>query len=138
MRSRKKRSNEELRLEEYPFYPFILTEAGPIEFDAVAFRAAVEHLLSHDNPRAAGELIVIGEQNLVRDTFGSRELARYKEAVMPYQQAVMLAPKDAGLRYDLGACYAKLGNLAAAKKQHEVLVTLDKARADLLLFILDP
>ena len=85
MRSRKKRSNEELRLEEYDFYPFVVTEAGPIEFDPVKFKAAVDYLLTHDNPRAAGELIVIGEQNLVRDTFGSRELAQYKELFETYE-----------------------------------------------------
>ena len=78
-RSRTQRSTEErLRLEEYDFYPFVVTDAGPIEFDAVKFQMAVEHLLTHRNPRAGGELIVIGEQNLVRDTFGSRDLERYK------------------------------------------------------------
>jgi class 3 adenylate cyclase len=84
--SRKNRSTEErLRLEEYDFYPFVVTDAGLIEFDQTAFQQAVDHLLVHRNPRAAGELIVIGEQNLVRDTFGSRELERYKTFFQRYE-----------------------------------------------------
>ena len=72
------------RLEEYDFYPFIVNEAGYVEFDADAFSQAVEYLLQHRNARAAGELIVIGEQNLVRDTFGTAPLARYKELYVAY------------------------------------------------------
>jgi class 3 adenylate cyclase len=86
MRGLKRRSNQELlRLEEYDFYPFVVSDAGPIEFDAAKFNAAVDHLLAHNNPRAARELIVIGEQNLVRDTFGTRDLERYKSLFALYE-----------------------------------------------------
>lgn len=34
--------------------------------------------------RAAGELIVIGQQNLVRDTFGTAELDAYKRLYSLY------------------------------------------------------
>jgi hypothetical protein len=59
------------RLEEYEFYPFSVTPEGHVEFDPEAFNRAVLHLLSERNERAAGELVVIGQQNLVRDTFPS-------------------------------------------------------------------
>jgi class 3 adenylate cyclase len=85
MRSRRgKQTDEQLRLEEYDFYPFTVTDAGHVEFDAAAFNAAVEYLLTNHNVRAACELIIIGEQNLVRDTFGTRELERYKRLFAAY------------------------------------------------------
>jgi class 3 adenylate cyclase len=85
MRSRRGRQREEqLRLEEYDFYPFAVTAAGHVEFDAAAFEAAVEYLLTHRNVRAACELIIIGEQNLVRDTFGTHEIERYKRLFAAY------------------------------------------------------
>ena len=59
------------RLEEYEFYPFSVNADGLVEFAPDAFDRAVQHFLVDRNPRAAGELIVIGEQNLVRDTFPS-------------------------------------------------------------------
>ena len=67
------------RLEEYEFYPFVVNERGHVEFDPAAFDRAVAHLLGEQNERAARELIVIGEQNLVRDTFSTEWLHNYKE-----------------------------------------------------------
>lgn len=67
------------RLEEYEFYPFVVNAEDLVEFDAAAFNRAVAHFLEHHNDRAARELIVIGEQNLVRDTFPSSDLQRYKQ-----------------------------------------------------------
>jgi class 3 adenylate cyclase len=81
---RRREPEEHLRLEEYDFYPFAVTEEGRIEFSPAAFQRAVEHLLSHRNVLAARELVIIGEQNLVRDMFGSRELAQYKRFFESY------------------------------------------------------
>src|SRR6478672_751162 len=81
---RRREPEEHLRLEEYDFYPFSVTEEGRIEFSPTAFQRAVEHLLSHRNVLAARELVIIGEQNLVRDMFGSRELAQYKRFFESY------------------------------------------------------
>jgi class 3 adenylate cyclase len=81
---RRREPEENLRLEEYDFYPFSVTEEGRIEFSPTAFQRAVEHLLSHRNVLAARELVIIGEQNLVRDMFGSRELAQYKHFFESY------------------------------------------------------
>jgi class 3 adenylate cyclase len=89
-RRRRQKPEERLRLEEYDFYPFSVTEEGQIEFSPTAFQRAVEHLLNHRNVLAARELIIIGEQNLVRDMFGSLELARYKEFFDSYDGAFVL------------------------------------------------
>ncbi len=72
------------RLDEYPFYPFVVSATGHVAFDADRFDTAVQHLLAEPNPRAAGELIVVGEQNLVRDTFPSDRLGRYKKLYDKY------------------------------------------------------
>lgn len=68
----------EKRLEEYDFYPFVIDAKGHVEFDPERFAVAVRHFLEEPNTRAARELIVIGEQNLVRDTFPSDWLHSYK------------------------------------------------------------
>lgn len=74
----------ETRLEEYDFYPFVTNEDGHVEFDPDLFARGVQHLLRHDNPRAGRELIVIGEQNLVRNTLPSEPLADYKNLYAKY------------------------------------------------------
>lgn len=76
---------DHLRLEEYDFYPFVVNEQGHVEFDAAAFNVAVTYLLGEQNERAARELIVIGEQNLVRDTFPTDWLQNYKELYAKYR-----------------------------------------------------
>ena len=55
-RRRHRNPVERLRLEEYDFYPFVANEAGHVEFRAELFGTAVDHLLEHRNPVAAGEL----------------------------------------------------------------------------------
>jgi class 3 adenylate cyclase len=85
------------RLEEYPFYPFSVDAAGHVAFDADAFDTAVAHLLAERDPRAAGELIVIGEQNLVRDTFPSDRLDRYRALYAAYDGDGVVSDNDAYL-----------------------------------------
>jgi class 3 adenylate cyclase len=75
----------QLRLEEYDFYPFVVNDRGHVEFDADRFNAAVSQLLREQNERAAKELIVIGEQNLVRDTFPTESLQNYKDLYAKYR-----------------------------------------------------
>ncbi|HUF94964.1 MAG TPA: PAS domain-containing protein, partial [Acidimicrobiia bacterium] len=72
------------RLEEYSFYPFVVNTDGHVEFDPGLFSEGVRHLLENRNARAARELIVIGEQNLVRDTFSSNSLQEYKRLYAMY------------------------------------------------------
>ena len=82
------------RLEEYDFYPFVVDAKGHVEFDPEAFTAAVRHLLDEPNIRAARELIVIGEQNLVRDTFPSDWLQSYKQLYARYDGAAVIGDND--------------------------------------------
>lgn len=72
------------RLDEYHFYPFVVNPTGHVEFDAGLFSKGVRHFLENHNPRAARELIVIGEQNLVRDKFPSDTLGEYKRLYAMY------------------------------------------------------
>jgi len=98
-----KRTNEVVepadmaRLEEYPFYPFVIEESGHVIFSAPAFNEGVEFLLQERNNRAAGELIVIGEQNLIRDTFPSDRLQRYKQLYEMYGGDRVVSDNDAFL-----------------------------------------
>lgn len=79
------RSKGEARhLEEYDFYPFVVNDDRQVAFDPERFRAAVEYFLSTTNPLAAGELIVIAEQNFVRDTFATPDLERYRRLYATY------------------------------------------------------
>ena len=101
--ARRGKAAERLRLEEYEFYPFAVTEGGHIEFSSTAFQTAVDYFCSHHNPLAARELIVIGEQNLVRDTFGSRELERYKTLFSKYHGG---AKRKSAVRPAMPGCQA--------------------------------
>jgi class 3 adenylate cyclase len=80
----RRRATTALRLDEYDFYPFVVDDDGMVLFSPDRFDAAVTHLLANRNPVAAKELIVIGEQNLVRDTLSSSPLARYKQLYRMY------------------------------------------------------
>jgi class 3 adenylate cyclase len=84
----------EKRLEEYDFYPFAVDYKGHVEFEPEAFTAAARHLLDESNPRAARELIIIGEQNLVRDTFPSDWLQTYKELYARYDGDAVISDND--------------------------------------------
>jgi class 3 adenylate cyclase len=84
----------ERRLEEYEFYPFVVNSVGYVEFNADAFNEAVTHLLGSRNTRAARELIVIGEQNLVRDTFASQHLESYKKLYEAYDGDGVVSDND--------------------------------------------
>jgi class 3 adenylate cyclase len=76
---------DQRRLDEYDFYPFVVNDRGHVDFDTDAFNKAVAYLLGEPNDRAARELIVIGEQNLVRDTFPTEPLRNYKELYARYR-----------------------------------------------------
>jgi class 3 adenylate cyclase len=76
--------DESKRLEEYDFYPFIVNESRHIEFSAEHFNQAVRHFLANRNQVAARELIVIGEQNFVRDRFATAEIDEYRRLYERY------------------------------------------------------
>jgi class 3 adenylate cyclase/predicted transcriptional regulator YheO len=77
-RKRQKRSKGK-RIEEYSFYPFIKNKEGHIEFSQDLFTSGVRYFLANKDQLAAQQLIIIGEQNLVRETLGSTELSEYKK-----------------------------------------------------------
>jgi class 3 adenylate cyclase len=88
---------DEKRLEEYEFYPFVVNADGHVEFDSALFSQGVRHLLRNSNARAARELIVIGEQNLVRDTFPTDPLNDYKRLYARYDGDDVIVDNDAYL-----------------------------------------
>lgn len=87
----------ERRLDEYEFYPFVVNADGHVEFDTDLFNQAVAHLLEERNERAARELIVIGQQNLVRNTFATEPLERYKRLYDEYDGDGIVSDNDAFL-----------------------------------------
>ncbi len=82
------------RLEEYPFYPFVVNKHGHVEFSSKAFMEAVNRLLEERNERAGRELVVIGEQNLVRQTLPSGDLAKYKRLYAEYEGDEIVRDND--------------------------------------------
>lgn len=84
-------------LEEYEFYPFVTNQDGYVEFSSDAFDEAVVHFLQERNERAGQELVVIGEQNLVRDKFPSDQLSRYQELYRLYDGDGVVSENDAFL-----------------------------------------
>ena len=83
-RLRRRPATDPKRLEEYDFYPFVVSSDDRVVFDMDRFNLAVEGMLTERNERAAGELIIIGEQNLVRDTLPTGSLRRYKSFYTAY------------------------------------------------------
>ena len=65
------------------------------------------------------------------------ELRRYKEALDPYQQALLSNADDASVRYGLGICYANLGQDAAARAQYTALKKLDEDLAEELAWVIE-
>ena len=94
---REERQATSRRLDEYSFYPFVVNPEGHVEFDPELFNEAVKHLLKTRNERAGRELIVIGEQNLVRDTFPSDTLADYRQFYALYDGDKIVSDNDAFL-----------------------------------------
>lgn len=65
------------RIEEYAFYPFVTNEQGIVEFNQHLFNEAVRYFIKNKNPFAAKQLIILGEQNIVRDILATADLNNY-------------------------------------------------------------
>lgn len=78
------------RIEEYPFYPFITNEHGIVEFSQPKFNEAVNFFIQNKNPHAAKQLIIIGEQNFVRDVLGTNDLNNYLNIYNKYDGKQLL------------------------------------------------
>jgi len=58
-----------------------------------------------------------------------KDTGRFREAIEPLQQAILVAPRDAQLRFELGVCYLQVRNKDAALEQYKVLKTMDDVLA---------
>ncbi len=77
-------------LEQYEFYPFTVDEHGFPQFSLSLFERGVAWLLGHDDVRAAGQMIVIGEQNGVRYQLQPAALAAYEKLYERYEGGQLL------------------------------------------------
>lgn len=64
-------------LEEYDFYPFNLDSSNRPFFDLKDFRLGIYYFLKHRDYLAARQLILLGEQNHVRDRLEGEDLREY-------------------------------------------------------------
>ncbi len=74
-------------LTEYDFYPYVATPERFAEFSLKDFRLAMHYFLRNSDPRAARQLIFIGEQNAVRQQLGEAESKAYDRLLAKYQGA---------------------------------------------------
>src|ERR1700747_2912811 len=72
---------------EYDFYPYGATPENFAEFNLKDFRLGMHHFLRNSDPRAARQLIFIGEQNDVKDMLNGADLRPYERLVAKYHGA---------------------------------------------------
>jgi hypothetical protein len=78
-------------LEQYEFYPFVADADGFPQFSLPHFERGVKHLLRQADSNAAGQMIVIGEQNGVRYQLGPGPLAEYETLYSRYHGQQVMA-----------------------------------------------
>src|SRR6266516_64323 len=71
-------------LDEYDFYPFIVTRENFGEFSLNSFRLGMHYFLKNHDYTAARQLIFIGEQNNVRDQLEPAEQKVYSQLFEKY------------------------------------------------------
>jgi predicted transcriptional regulator YheO len=71
-------------LEEYDFYPFIVTRENFGQFSLKDFRLGMHYFLKNEDRTAARQLIFIGEQNNVRDQLEPAEQKVYTQLFEKY------------------------------------------------------
>lgn len=71
-------------LEQYDFYPFVVDEHGFPQFSPGLFERGVKHLLENVDAQAAGQMIIIGEQNGVRYQLQPEALTAYEKLHQRY------------------------------------------------------
>ncbi|MFQ5982886.1 MAG: PAS domain-containing protein, partial [Woeseiaceae bacterium] len=81
---RERRLHRGKNLEEYEFYPFALDEKKILYFDLDRFRTAVRHFLKRRDYLAARQLILVGEQNDVRNRLTGDDKAQYLKLYRTY------------------------------------------------------
>lgn len=86
-RIRERRRLHGRSLHEYDFYPYVSTPEKFAEFSLKDFRLALHFLLRNTDPKAARQLIFIGEQNQVRQLLGAADLKAYERLFRKYHGA---------------------------------------------------
>ncbi len=81
---REKKRYKGNNLELYDFYPFNVDHNNHSFFDLKDFRIGVYYFLKHRDYRAARQLILIGEQNQVREQLGPKDLEQYLKLYSKY------------------------------------------------------
>jgi len=71
-------------LDDYDFYPYESTKENFAEFSLKDFRLGIHYFLRNTDPRAARQLIFIGEQNDVRGQLDASERAAYEKLFAKY------------------------------------------------------
>ena len=74
-------------LDEYDFFPYAATRENFAEFDLRNFRLGMHYFLRNTDPRAARQLIFIGEQNDVRQLLEPEERRAYEKLFARYDGA---------------------------------------------------
>jgi predicted transcriptional regulator YheO len=74
-------------LHEYDFYHYIATPDKFAEFSLKDFRLGMHYLLRNTDPRAARQLIFIGEQNEVRERLSPEDQRAYERLFKQYHGA---------------------------------------------------
>jgi predicted transcriptional regulator YheO len=81
---RERRLHGGKNLEEYEFYPFALDEKKILFFDLGKFCDGVRYFLRHHDHSAARQLILVGQQNDVRNRLSGVEKERYQSLYRKY------------------------------------------------------
>jgi predicted transcriptional regulator YheO len=84
---RERRAARGRDLSEYDFYPFTSSQENFAEFSLKDFRLGMHYLLRNGDPRAARQLIFIGEQNDVRNALEPQERRAYERLYAKYRGA---------------------------------------------------
>jgi hypothetical protein len=83
-RYKERKKNQGSPLENYPFYPFSLDVKKMLQFDFDKFNEAVSSLIRTKDFQAGQQLVLIGEQNNVRQVLKKSFLNNYKKLYKLY------------------------------------------------------
>ncbi len=83
-RYKERKKNLGIPLENYPFYPFSLDDKKMLQFDFDKFNAAVASLIKKKDYQAGQQLVLIGEQNNVRQVLETSFLENYEKLYKLY------------------------------------------------------
>lgn len=83
-RYRERKKNQGSPLENYSFYPFSLDDSKRLQFDFDLFNEAVASLIKTKDFQAGKQLVLIGEQNNVRQVLKTPFLDKYEKLYKVY------------------------------------------------------